>query len=531
MPDTPPPPQTPSAALRQQLRLIDALQRQRMELIETHISWILLDDNFAYKIKKALDLGFLDFSTLASREFYCTEEIRLNRRLAAEIYLHVIPIGGHVDAPLPGSLPALEYAVKMRRFAASDQMDARLVAGQLGPEHIDRLAAVLARFHASLPPADATSAFSTSAAILATQRQNFEQLDALFNNAADRRALHTLQHATDAEFSTCQPLFAQRRNDGFVRECHGDLHLSNIVLIDDQPVPFDCLEFDPGLRWIDVINEIAFPMMDLLHRQQGGFAFRLLNAYLEISGDYAGVALLRFYLASRATVRAKVSALRGVQPGLSPDAAAAALASARSHLALAATLLHTRRPALIIMHGLPGSGKSTLALEALQRRQAIRLRSDVERKRLFGLAAHESSRASQDIYNAAATRKTYALLQQTAQAVLAAGYTIIIDAAFLHRQERDMFRLLAQRMAVPFAIASTQADTEVLRNRIQRRNAQGRDASEADIAVMEKLATAQQPLSAQELACTAIFESAADSSGFGALTHSWERLDKLLAAK
>ncbi|MDP3843887.1 MAG: AAA family ATPase [Oxalobacteraceae bacterium] len=523
-------PNKPPAALSQQLQLIHALQRQQMELIETHISWILLSGDTAYKIKKALDLGFLDFSTLAKREFYCEEEIRLNRRLAPELYLDVVPIGGSVDAPLLGGLPALEYAVRMRRFDGSAQMDVMLAAGQLRAPHIDRLAAVLARFHASLAPADPASAFGTADAILAVSRQNFEQLGALLGDGGARSTLQALQQATEAEFSACRPLFEQRRHDGFVRECHGDLHLGNIVLLDDQPVPFDCLEFDPGLRWIDVINELAFPMMDLIHRQHGGLAFRLLNAYLEITGDYAGVALLRFYLAGRATVRAKVSAIRIGQPGLSQADAAQALASGRSYLDLAATLLRTRRGALIITHGLPGSGKSTLALELLVRRQAIRLRSDVERKRLFGLAALDRSNTDQDIYSAAATRKTYAHLQQTARQLLAAGWTVIIDAAFLRQQERAEFGQLAQQMALPFVIASTRADAATLQQRIRQRSALGTDPSEADIAVLEKLASVQQPLSPVELAHAVVFESRAGSNGFADLIDSWDRLDSLLAA-
>lgn len=523
-------PDKPHAALQQQLQLIGTLRRQGMELIETHISWILLCGDTACKIKKALDLGFLDFSTLTKREFYCAEEIRLNRRLAPEIYLDAIPIGGSIDAPQLGRLPALEYAVRMRRFAASDQMDARLAAGRLRAEHIDRLAAILAHFHASLPAAEPGSGFGSADAILAVSRQNFEQLDALCSNAGERRALLHLRQATDAEFAACLPLFEQRRSAGFVRECHGDLHLGNIVLIDDRPVPFDCLEFNPGLRWIDVINELAFPMMDLIQRQRCGFAFRLLNAYLEISGDYAGLDLLRFYLAGRATVRAKIGAIRSSQPGLSPAAAAQAQASGRSYLDLAGTLLRTRQPALIISHGLPGSGKSTLALEMLERRQAIRLRSDVERKRLFGLAALERSSSGQDMYSAAATRQTYAHLQRTARQLLAAGWTVIVDAAFLHRQERNAFRQLAQQMAAPFAIASTRAEPAILRRRIRQRSALGTDPSEADIAVLEKLASAQQPLSPAELARSAVFESRAGSSGFADLTDSWNRLDRLLAA-
>ncbi len=523
----------PSGNFSSQQKMIAALRDPRryphaaknVRVIETHISWVLLAGRFAYKIKKAVNLGFLDYTELAARKFCCDEEIRLNRRTAPDIYLDTVAIGGSADAPQFGALPAIEYAVRMRRFPAGKLMDHLLVSERVAAQHIDSLAAAIFHFHASIPCVAAESEFGTAEAVRAAALQNFEQLAAQLDGAADRANIAALQVATEAEFAACKQLFEARRAQGFVRECHGDLHLGNIVLAGDKPVPFDCIEFNPALRWIDVLSELAFTVMDLLHRQHADFAWRLLNAYLEASGDYAGLAVLRFYLAYRATVRAKVSAIRAGQPAISPRAKQDELAACRSYLALASQCLAQRRPALIITHGLPGSGKTTFSQLALQQLGAIRIRSDVERKRLFGLGSLESSRArGADIYGADATRQTYAKLHEIARELLQNGYTVIVDAAFLRLDERETFRRLAQNLSVPFAIASLHAPDVTLRARIRQRS---NDASEADVNVLEMLQARQQPLSRQELVVTAKFSTAeAPDSELNA--KAWFRLSQKL---
>ena len=496
-----------------------------VRLVETHISWVLLAGRYAYKIKKALDLGFLNFTSLQARQFYCAEEIRLNRRLAPKIYLDVVAIGGSPERPQFGAQPVIEYAVRMRRFATKNQLDVLLARGAVTPQQMDHLAATLAAFHGGLPPAPADSVFGTPATILHAAMQNFEQLLTLPLAQPERDAVTALRRDTERAFAACEKDFVQRREQGFVRECHGDLHLGNIVLIGNEPVPFDGIDFNPELRWIDVIDEAAFLVMDLLHSNRADLAYRFLNAWLEESGDYAGVDVLRFYLAYRATVRAKVSAIRASQPDSKPRLKQQAVIACRSYLTLAASCLARQQCALIITHGLPGSGKSTFAQAALQRLGAIRIRSDVERKRLFGLKPLESSRARADIYTPDATQRTYARLRELAGVLLRAGFTVIVDAAFVLQQERELFRQLAQEMNVPFVIAAMQASDAVLTARVVQRRIAATDPSEADVDVLRLVQATLQPLLPHELARAVEF-----STGIADDTDAWGRLEKLLVA-
>jgi aminoglycoside phosphotransferase family enzyme/predicted kinase len=459
----------------------------RVEVVETHISYVLLAGEHAYKIRKPVALPFLDFTTLEARRRDCEEELRLNRRTAPQLYLDVVPIGGSPAAPVVGgSGPPLEYAVHMRRFDQALLFDRLAAAGRLGVADVDALASVVARFHGQAARADAQGGFGTPERALADALDNFHDIERRDAEATHLALLDDLREWTLAEHHAIAPLMAERRSDGFVRECHGDLHLGNVVRIDGNPVPFDALEFDPRLRWIDVMSEVAFTVMDLERRGLSGLAARFLNRWLEETGDYPGVRLLRFYAVYRAMVRAKVACIRERQEGVDGQAREAARRELAASLALARRLAHRTRPALILMHGLSGSGKTWVSQRLLEAFGAVRVRSDIERKRRHGLAAMQATASPPGggLYSSREDRLTYARLAELASWPLASGHPAIVDATFLRRADRDAFRALASAAGASFTIADCAAPDAVLRSRIARRAAEGRDPSEAGLAVL-----------------------------------------------
>lgn len=496
-------------ANRGQLPLLAALSRpecyphpvQSVRVIETHISWVLLTGTWAYKIKKPVNLGFLDFSTPELRHRFCEEELRLNRRLAPQIYAAVVEIRGTLDNPrVNGSGPVLDYAVKVREFPQDALANRLLAADRLGPQQIEQLAATIAAFHESAAVAETGNAFGLPRTVLAPALQNFEQLLPLLTTPEDWTVLAALREWTEREHRARHALFEERRERGAVRECHGDLHLGNIVLIDGKLIPFDCIEFNPDLRWIDVMSEVAFLVMDLTDRRRPDLAFRFLNAYLELTGDYGGLSILRFYLVYRAMVRAKVHCIRASQPGVQSAERTRLLAAGRDYLSLAQRFTRGGRAAIVITHGLSGSGKTAISQSIAPDLGAIRIRSDVERKRLcrMDLPAHSGSKVQTGIYTPELTRATYERLAQLTRAVAGTGYPVIVDAAFLRRWQRDLFRDLAGELGAPFAILDVCAPEPVLRARITRRASGGSDASEADQAVLTHQLATREPIAADE---------------------------------
>lgn len=470
-------------------------------LVETHISWILLAGAFAYKIKKPLKLPFLDFSTLALRKQCCDDELRLNRRFAPDIYLDVVPITGEpLDPHLGGPGLAIEHAVRMRRFDEHGRLDRVCARGALTADHLNDLADTLVAFHAAAAVAPLETRFGSPEHILAPALDNFRDLAQLLPDARLQLRLAALRDWTDAEHRRLTPLMRERKASGQIRECHGDLHLANMVLLDGHVRMFDCLEFNEDLRWLDTANEIAFTYVDLLDHGKADLANGFVDAVLSRSGDYAAVPLLRFYAVYRALVRAKVAAIRhGQTQGMDETHAAEVCIAQAERLAAPVA------PRLVITHGLSGCGKTVAARQWLQadpHARSLRLRSDVERKRLFGLAPSQRSGSDTDagIYTPDAHARTYQRLAELASAALQAGWSVVVDAAFLQRRERDMFRALAGLRSVPFSILAPQADVAVLRERILDRQRAGQDASEATIAVLERQLQRIEPLGDDEAA-------------------------------
>ena len=472
-----------------------------IEVIETHISVVVLAGDFAYKLKKPVDFGFLDFRTLAARRHFCDEEVRINRRTAPKIYLDVVALRGTPEDPtFDGAGDIVDYAVRMRRFPQDTLLSRVAGRGGMDGAMAEQLGAAVASFHADAARADAASAFGQPDQVLAPALQNFSQMLALPFDPARRDQLTELRDWAQREFDRLSATMATRRQAGFVRECHGDLHLGNIAWIDDAPVLFDAIEFNPEFRWIDVMSDVAFVTMDLLDHGLAPLAARCLDAYLAATGDFEGVAILRFHIVYRAMVRAKIAALRAHQADVTPEDHARLDNECAGYLDLAQREAGGSHPALVLMHGLSGTGKSVVAGALMERIGAIRVRSDVERKRLHGLAAtaRSGSAIGYGLYTATANEATYTHLLGIAQTLLQAGWPVIVDAAFLRREDRRRFVALAGSIGVPCVIAACRAPEATLRERIARRAAIGNDPSEAGIDVLARQIATEDPLTAEE---------------------------------
>jgi hypothetical protein len=481
-----------------------------IKLIETHISWVILTGNYAYKIKKACNLGFLDFSSLEKRQYFCNEELRLNRRLAAPLYIDVIPIAGKPEQPvLRGGGKIIEYAIKMIQFPQQAQLDNMLTEGKVENHHIDAYARMTASFHYNAESTSAETAFGNPDHIHHDVARTIDQIRRLPEATHHHMLIGELEDWCKSAFKILTPLFEKRKRDGFIRECHGDMHLRNLVWFGERPLAFDCLEFDPDLRWIDILSEIAFLVMDLDSRKQQKLAYRFLNTYLEHTGDYNGMPVFRFYLVYRALVRAMVNGIRCEQGEISEAEQKVAAEAFYNYLKLARSYCRPAKPVLIITHGLSASGKSTLSQLLLEQIGALRIRSDVERKRMFGLLgglnknsmmyAETHNRTNmQQLYSPEANIRTYATLATLAEKVLEGCFSVIVDAAFLLHEERADFRSLAHKKQIPFIILAFTAHADTLRKRIQERK---NDISDANPAVLEMQLKVSKPLQDIELPC------------------------------
>ncbi|MCW9032177.1 MAG: AAA family ATPase [Gammaproteobacteria bacterium] len=473
---------------------------QHCELIETHISWVILTGQFVYKIKKPVNFGFLDFSTLEKRKFYCEEELRLNRRLAPEIYLDVIALTGSTDKPeFNGNGVAFEYAVKMTQFSQEAEFDHLLTKNELSRKMIDSTAILIADFHQQIEITSKTSEYGKPERVYQPIHENFVQIRERETRQSTLELLSEIEHWCEDTYTKIKPVLTQRKQAGYIRECHGDLHLRNLAWFENKPLAFDCLEFNPNFRWIDVISEVAFFVMDLEDHKQPEFAQRFLNEYLELTGDYQGCHVLRFYLVYRAMVRAKVAAIRSHQAGIDKHESDEANTEFYSYLKLALAYTKPKTPFIIITRGLSASGKSRWSQILLEKFKAIRIRSDVERKRLFNIAQSTDSHENieQGIYSAEATNKTYSRLLELAEEIMDAGLPVIVDATFSLLEQRNLFKALAIKKQARFVILEFFAAEEILKQRIINRK---NDVSDADINVLENQLKHWQALEKNEKA-------------------------------
>lgn len=487
-----------------------------VELIETHISWVLLAGEEALKIKKPVNLGFLDFSTLERRRHFCEEEVRINRRLAGDYYQGVIPITGPASAPqIDGPGPATEYAVRMRRFPGpgllSDHLD------RMDEELADSLAVQIADFHAQAPVAPPDSDYGTPEAVLRPMAENFRQLRELIQDPEQLETVKRLEEWTLERWRALKHLLQQRRESGMIRECHGDLHLGNITLTQTGPVIFDAIEFDPALRWIDPISDLAFLTMGLEEKGHRRWAWQLLNTYLAQTGDYEGLGLLRFYQVYRAMVRAKVSAIRLEQPALSPEKRRKAQQELIEYLPLGQGFLTPETPILLIMHGVSGSGKSYIAKRLCRELAAVHLRSDVERKRMALSEMNEKRSLNPSIYSSDMTEITYNRLLEQSEMLLRQGLSVCADATFLNRDRRRVFTDMAAARKRSCGILSPYTEESRLRQRILHREEVAKDPSDADEAVLNAQLQNRHPINSGEVSETVQLSQPADAPGWSGL--------------
>ena len=470
-----------------------------VEVIETHISWVFLAGDFAYKLKKAIRLNYLDFTGLENRRQLCEDELRLNRRFAPEIYVDVAGVGGSCEQPVIGDGDAIDYVLRMRRFPQSARLDQQLESGRLTIEDMRALARSVARLHlnaAAVPFVDADSALHR---VVKPIEDNYPHVA----RVADAADLERVRAWSDAAVAGLSGQIVARHRDGFVREGHGDLHLANLVRLDDHITAFDCVEFSPELRNIDVVSDTSFLVMDLAARGRFDLAYTFLNRYLELTGDYAGMALLDLYVVYHCMIRAKVAAIRRSErsddEGRRHDAAEVA-----NYMRLALRWIERPAPQLVAMHGFSGSGKTWLSEGLGRALPAIRIRTDVERKRRLGVAEAEAtgSGIGEGAYSREARTAVYDHVLDAARGLLEAGHTVVVDASLLDRPNRVRVRALAAAVGVPYVIVDVFAADDILAARLAAREASADEASEAGLAVLDHQRRHADPLDEPELART-----------------------------
>jgi aminoglycoside phosphotransferase family enzyme/predicted kinase len=475
--------------------LIDALSRPAayphpaadVQVRHTHISVVFLAGPYAYKVKKPVQLGFVDFSTPERRRHFCEAEVRLNRRLAPAVYHGVVPITRDGQAVRVGGRgEVIEWAVQMERLPEEATLQQRLLRGEVTPAVAEVLARRVAAFHAALPAGADAHGFGGFEAVARNARENFTQAAPLVGTTVSPAVHERLARRTDRELDRLRSLIESRATRGVPRDTHGDLRLDHVYLFPDRPPPadlviVDCIEFDDRFRFADPVADMAFLAMDLHFHGRRDLARAFADAYFRAAGDAEGSALLPLYAAYRAAVRGKVEGMQLAEREVPEAEREAARVRARAHWLLALGLLEepARRPALVLVAGLPGTGKSTLARGLAERAGFDILRSDVVRKELAGGLTGEA------LYTPKWGRRTYAECLRRAEALLFEGRRVLVDANFRREEQRRLFLDRAGRWAVPALLLLCRADPAEIRERLARRHG---DASDADWSVFAKLA-------------------------------------------
>lgn len=462
-----------------------------VELIQTHVSWLFLTDTHVFKIKKPVNFGFLDFSTLELRHFYCDEELRLNRRLCPDIYEQVIALRKTEDgAAFSGDGRVIEYAVMMKRLPADRMLDRLVDGGRITAEEIRIVVREIGKFHSTAPSSPRISGFGTLEQILFNWRENFAQTMQFEFSTLPRSLRETIGSYVKAFTDAHRSLFSDRIKNGFIRECDGDIHLGNICLPETAVYIFDCIEFNERFRCSDTAADIAFLLMDLDYHRRPDLADAALAGYIETTGDTGCAKLVTFYKVYRAFVRGKVDSLQLLDAGITPESRGVAEKRAIRYFRLAqGYCIRTRiPPTLFITCGTMGCGKSSLADQLAFELGLKSFSSDIERKRLAGLPPETAVRDSfgEGLYSSKMTQATYCQLEHLAAAELASGRSVIIDAGFGTAAERAVIAEVAASQRAEFAILFVQCDTIEQRRRLLERASRGTSISDGRVELLDR---------------------------------------------
>lgn len=472
---------------------------QPTQLLQTHISWVILSGENAYKIKKPVNFGFIDYTSVEKRKHYCELEIALNKRLAESLYLEVLPITGTPQSPqLGGTGHPIEYAVKMRAFDQSQLFSNLIAHHDLTIQHIETISDLCSKFHQAAEVCR-DPVFGTPESLIQPMLDNFDVTAQLPAGKNYLTQLAIIREWVETTYQTLLPHLTKRKTDGFIRACHGDLHLGNMVLFDNKPMIFDCIEFNESFRWTDVMSDVGFFAMDLEDKQRPDLASRFVNRYLDITNDYDGVILLNFYQSYRAMVRAKIAAIQLEQSEKDTPAQKALQDSLKSCIDLALSYTQPHQPQLILTHGVSGSGKTTYTNQLLNDTHTIRISSDVIRKHLFGLPPFEPSLPSlqSKLYSNEAHEKVFYKLRQIAETLLLAKKTVIVDATFIRRVHRNLFTELARQLKVGIKALRFNTPESMLMHRHHLRQF-NQTASDANFEIAKEQLAALEPILPEE---------------------------------
>ncbi len=477
-----------------------------IQMLQTHISYVLLTGDFAYKIKKPVNFGFLDFSTIAQRRHFCYEEIRLNQQNAPEIYLDVLAITQEGNRFILGGISEpVEYAVKMCQFPQSSLLSSMFEEGKLTEVEMEELGKTVAYFHSKCQTSDYMRSFGEVAKIREFVNDNYQHTLKYIGGSQTQEQYEETKAFSDRFFAEQAELLAQRRDNNFIRECHGDLHLRNICLWHNKIQLFDCIEFNEPFRFVDVMYDVAFTVMDLEARGRKDLGNAFLNTYLEQTGDWSGLQVLPLYLSRQAYVRAKVTSFLLDDPAVSVEAKQEASTTAANYYRLAWNYTKIQRGRIILMSGLSGAGKSTVARKLARKLGAIHLRSDAVRKHLAGIPLEE--KGEDTLYTAEMTQKTYNRLLELGILLANQGFTAILDAKYDKQGLRESAIAQAQTAQIPLSILYCTAPMDVLRDRLLSRTG---DVSDATTDLLASQEAAAEPFTEEEQSLVTILDTSQD---------------------